>query len=84
MYFGAGLWGTVRRWEAVCTVHAAPKGVTELPLEQCYSQSITASGRRLSVKHGRSLTKGNTALVAVSEVQTSNTAYCIDQVGSDR
>lgn len=38
----------------------------------------------MSIKHGRSLTKGNTALIAVSEMQTSSTVYLVDQAGNDR
>lgn len=71
----------------MCTVHEAPKCITaliEVALEPCYSQSITANERQQSIKLGRSLTKGCTALIAVSEIQTSSTVYCVDQVGSDR
>ena len=35
------------------------------------------------IKRGTLLTKGNSAWIAVSEIQKSSTIYCINQVGSD-
>lgn len=83
LYFSTALRSRARRCRAACSVSAllldaASKGIEEVALlGPCCSQSVTANWMWLSLKCGRSLTKGN---VAFSEIQTLSTIKCFHQV----